>query len=95
MYSHLHGLLPRLGFYADTPAKLPFDYDDVLKRIGSKPVLIVAPTHDRFANLPALKDLLRGLPNVTLQTPADFNRLAKDVRTPAFEWLDQVQQKRP
>jgi hypothetical protein len=45
--------------------------------------------------LPALKDLLRGLPNVTLQTPADFNRLAKDVRTPAFEWLDQVQQKRP
>jgi dienelactone hydrolase len=90
MQSHLHGLLPRLGFYADTPAQLPFDYDDVLRRIGSKPVLIVAPQNDRFANLPALKEMLRGLPEVTLQTPFDFNRLSPAVRTPAFEWLDRI-----
>lgn len=91
MVSHLHGLLPRLGFWADTPASLPLDYDDVLRAAGSRPVLVVAPTHDRFADLPALKALLNGLPHVELQTPRDFNRLSKDVRTPAFDWLDRVQ----
>jgi len=95
MYSHLHGLLPRLGFYADRPAELPFDYDDVLRRIGGKPVLIVAPQNDRFAHLPALQALVRGLPGVTVQTPYDFNRLSKDVRTPAFEWLDRVRTQGP
>lgn len=86
--SHLHGLLPRLGFYADTPAEAPLDYDDVLGAIGSRPVLIVAPTHDRHADLAAVKTLVRPFDRVELQTPEEFNRFTAPMRKNVFDWLD-------
>ena len=89
-YSHLHGLLPRLGFFADAPTKLPVDYDDVLRAAGSRPILVVAPTHDRLADLPALKNLLQPFPNVTLTTPDDFNRFTKETQTRVFDWIDRL-----
>ena len=33
-YSHLHGLLPRLGFFAGEEAQLPFDYDRILALVA-------------------------------------------------------------
>lgn len=88
-YSHLHGLLPRLGFYAESPADLPLDYDDVIRAIGGRPVLLVAPTHDRHADLGALRNLVRPFTGVDLKTPADFNRFTRDMQTQVFDWLDQ------
>ncbi len=29
-YSHLHGLLPKLGFFIGHEERVPFDYDEVL-----------------------------------------------------------------
>lgn len=87
-YSHLHGLLPRLGFYADTPSKLPFDYDDVLRALGNRPSLLVAPTYDRYTDLPALRKLIQPLPHVELQSPEDFNRFSPGTQKLAFDWLD-------
>lgn len=88
-YSHLHGLLPRLGFYADSPTSLPLDYDDVIRAVGSRPILIVAPTHDRHADLGEIKKLVRPFSNLDLKTPADFNRFTKETQTLVFDWLDQ------
>jgi pimeloyl-ACP methyl ester carboxylesterase len=87
-YSHLHGLLPRLGFYADQPSALPVDYDDVFAAIGSRRVLLIAPTHDRFADLPALRSLARQCPNVEMLSPDDFNRFPQPTQAMAFDWLD-------
>ena len=36
-YSHLHGLLPRLGFFAGEESRLPFDYDRVLALVAPRP----------------------------------------------------------
>lgn len=92
-YSHLHGLLPRLGYYADRPSSVPIDHDDVLRRVGDRRVLLIAPTHDRYADLAALKELVKPFSNVELQTPEGFNRFPPDIQKLAFDWLDRQRQK--
>ncbi len=87
-YSHLHGLLPRLGLYADNPGALPFDYDDVLHEIGDRRTLLIAPTHDRYTDLKALRSLIQTCPGVELHTPEDFNRFPPSTQKFAFDWLD-------
>lgn len=87
-YSHLHGLLPRLGFYADNPLALPFDYDEVFRRIGERRTLLVAPTHDRYADLRALRKLAQPFSNIEIQSPDDFNRFPQSTQKIAFDWLD-------
>jgi dienelactone hydrolase len=87
-YSHLHGLLPRLGFYADAAATLPLDYDDVFRAIGPRRTLLVAPTHDWRTDLGALRQLVRPFAQVDLQTPEDFNRFTPAIERQVFDWLD-------
>jgi pimeloyl-ACP methyl ester carboxylesterase len=41
-YSHLHGLMPKLGFFIGQESRLPFDYDEVLALIAPRPVMLVA-----------------------------------------------------
>ncbi len=88
MYSHLHGLLPRLGFYAGNPKDLPVDYDDVLQAMGQRKVLAVTPRYDRFADFDALRGMLRQFPHVDVQAPEDFNRFPKSTQALVFDWLD-------
>jgi hypothetical protein len=42
-------LIPRLGFFLGQESRLPFDYDQVLALIAPRPVLLIAPTLDRYA----------------------------------------------
>ena len=50
-YSHLHGLIPRLGFFVGYEKRVPFDYDEVLAAIAPRSVLVIAPEFDRYAPL--------------------------------------------
>ncbi len=88
-YSHLYGLLPRLGFYADNPSSLPFDYDEVFRRMGNKKTLLVAPKHDWYTDLPALEKLAQPFSQIKIESPDDFNRFPKSTQDLAFDWLDQ------
>ena len=36
-YSHLHGLVPRLGFFLGREDRVPFDYDEVLALVAPRP----------------------------------------------------------
>jgi dienelactone hydrolase len=89
-YSHLHGLLPRLGYYVDRPETLPVDYDDVFQRIQNQRVLLIAPRHDRYADVEALKDMVRPFKNIEMQIPGDFNRLSYPIQKLAFDWIDKM-----
>ena len=44
--SHMHGLQPRLGCFLDDPARIPFDFDELLGSIAPRPALVVAPSLD-------------------------------------------------
>jgi dienelactone hydrolase len=46
LYSHLHGLLPRLGFFVGNEARIPIDFDEIMGAIAPKPLYIVANTKD-------------------------------------------------
>jgi dienelactone hydrolase len=87
-YSHLHGLIPRFGFYAGNPAALPVDYDDVLRAIGKRKTLLVTPLYDRYVDHLALQRMLQDFPDIEVQRPKDFNRLSPRTQKLVFDWLD-------
>lgn len=86
-YSHLHGLLPKLGFFLGHEERLPIDYDELLALAAPKQVLIVAPEFDRYApvgdvrqEVVAAQTVYRALGregDLELRTPRDFNRLSR------------------
>ena len=96
-YSHLHGLLPRLGFFVDHPDRVPFDFDEVVALMAPKPALILAPKFDRYARVadverelePAKRvySLLGQSGTLTFETPEDFNRFPRRMQERALEWL--------
>ena len=86
-YSHLHGLMPRLGFFAGHEARLPFDFDDTLALASPRPVLLIAPTHDRYARVADVRTAVATMPGVTLDTPMDFNRFGRKFQARVLDWL--------
>jgi pimeloyl-ACP methyl ester carboxylesterase len=96
-YSHLHGLLPRLGFFAGEESRLPFDYDRVLALVAPRPALIVAPTLDRYVHVEAARNeveqarkvyqLLGRNEALRLETPLDFNRFMVDRQDQVVNWI--------
>ena len=98
-YSHLHGLLPRLGFFAGEESRLPFDYDRILALVAPRPTLIVAPTLDRYVPVEGVRGeveqarkvyKLLGRPEaLRLETPLDFNRFMVDRQEQVITWISQ------
>ena len=99
-YSHLHGLIPRFGFFVGHEDRLPLDFDEVLAVTAPRPVLLVAPTLDRYARL---ADVQREVGQVrrayerqgkadafTLETPLEFNRFPVALQQRVFDWLETV-----
>jgi dienelactone hydrolase len=99
-YSHLHGLLPRLGFFIGKESRLPFDFDQALASIAPRPVLVVAPTLSRYARMEdvrreveasrAVYRLLGAETALELQTPLDFARLPRQRQEQIFDWLQRL-----
>jgi dienelactone hydrolase len=99
-YSHLHGLMPRLGFFIGDESRLPFDYGQVLALIAPKPALIVAPTLDRYAPVEDVRREVEGARKIygllghegalELETPLDFNRFTQQTQERLFDWISQV-----
>jgi len=99
-YSHLHGLLPRLGFFIGRESRLPFDFDQALASIAPRPVLVVAPALSRYARVEdvrreveasrAVYRLLGAETALELQTPLDFARLPRQRQEQIFDWLQRL-----
>jgi dienelactone hydrolase len=97
-YSHLHGLLPRLGFFVGQESRLPFDFDEVLAAIAPRRALIVAPTLDRYAPVADVQFEVEKASKVytrlgnegalQLQTPLAFNSFTSSIEEAIFNWLD-------
>ena len=88
-YSHLHGFIPRLGFFASTPQKTPVDFGEIIAAAAPKPILIIAPTMDRYTDISALKemigpihriyDLYEGNSQLVLKYPKEINRMTREM----------------
>jgi fermentation-respiration switch protein FrsA (DUF1100 family) len=87
-YSHLHGLVPRFGYYLGRESRLPLDYEELLAAIAPRPVLVVAPTLDRYFPVEDVRKAVSAAgAHVRIETPLDFNRLSPSTLTRVAEWL--------
>ena len=96
-YSHLHGLMPRLGFFAKNETRIPFDFHEILASIAPRPLLIVAPTWDQYASFSDIQncmnevkkvyDLYKLKDNVEIFAPEDYNRFSNEMREKVITWM--------
>jgi len=96
-YSHLHGLLPRLGFFVKNETRIPFDFHDILAAIAPRPVLVVAPTMDQYASFADIQNcmaevnkiynLYRQNDKVELFAPEDYNRFSEEMMEKVIDWI--------
>jgi len=86
--SHLHGLIPRLGLFADTPDKAPVDFKEIISAIAPRSAMVIAPTLDRYTDRKALESTITASKNIyqmygketnlQLYQPEDINRLSPE-----------------
>ena len=86
-YSHVHGLLPKLGYFTGQPSRIPVDYDEIVASLAPRPALIVAPEMDRYNPVDRVKQsveasrraysLLGAESALEINSVLDFNRWAK------------------
>jgi len=98
-YSHLHGLIPRLGFFVDNEARIPYDYHEVLACIAPRPLLVIAPVLDKDAVVEDVRNCVEQArkiyslygsgENVEIFSPEDYNRLSPEMRDKMYMWLQE------
>ena len=96
-YSHLHGLIPRFGFFAGEEDRLPLDFDEVLALVAPRPALFIAPTLDRYARVDDVRSEVEGVRRVyeyyghsntlQLETPLEFSRFPPRLQEQVVDWL--------
>lgn len=98
-YSHLHGLLPRLGFFVGNESRIPFDFHEVLACISPRPLLVIAPVMDKDAHLEDVQKCVEqagkiyGLygtsDSIQVFSPDDYNRFSDEMREKTYMWLQE------
>ena len=97
-YSHLHGLMPRLGFFIGNETRIPYDYSELLATIAPRPAFIIAPEYDKDAHLQDIKQCVQqaegiyrlydAAGNLHLITPFDVNRFSEEMQKDVVMWLE-------
>lgn len=97
-YSHIHGLLPRLGFFIGEESRIPYDFDELLACIAPRQVLLIAPSWDQYADIDDIRECVEkvrsvyGLYNaedkIDLYVPDDYNRFSPEMQHQVVQWLE-------
>jgi dienelactone hydrolase len=95
-FSHLHGLIPRLGFFVGHENCIPYDYQDILGAISPRPVLLIAPQMDQMASLKNIRTIVTeagkiytlsgAADQLVLNSPDDFNRFSDEMKDIIYGW---------
>ncbi|MCK4886595.1 MAG: dienelactone hydrolase family protein [Planctomycetes bacterium] len=99
-YSHLHGLIPRLGFFIGHEKQVPVDFDEIIASIAPRPVAIIAPKLDRDADIADIKKCCEYVGKVYQLLDADekfkfyyphyYNRFYNVVMEDFYKALDEI-----
>lgn len=103
-YSHLYGLLPRLGFFEGSESRIPIDMMELASAISPKPLLIISPELDRHADLDQVRhsveeaqkiyNLQNAPENLQLKTPHGFNHFTAAQQEEMVSWLEKMMKDR-
>ena len=96
-YSHLNGLLPKLGFFVGHENRIPYDFDEILAAVAPRPLLVIAPVLDEDATVQDVSSCitqakgvyqLYGVPkNIQMDTPSDYNRFSEVMQKKVLQWF--------
>jgi len=88
-YSHLHGLIPRLGLFSERPEDVPVDFGEIIAAAAPKPMLIIAPDLDWHTDITALQEMIKpvqrvyglygGEDKLVLKYPHELNRMTVEM----------------
>ena len=89
-----HHVLPKLGLYHDTETEIAYDYEDLIKMISPRNILIYSPKNDRFADTETINNCVEKIQlesqnkdYLEYKNPDDFSRFQKDQEDVVMEWL--------
>ncbi len=98
-YSHLYGMVPRLGFFAGHESRIPYDFEDLIAMTAPRGVLIVQPSMDRDASAADVRDAVGKASRIfglcgagqqlELQEPDDIGRMSISTQINAIKWLEE------
>lgn len=96
-FSHLHGLIPRLGFFAGHENNIPVDFEDILGCVAPRPLLIISPEKDRHhtfttvqktvAAATAVYGGMKAANELTFLHPDTYNHFPDSLREQVATWL--------
>ena len=99
-FSHLYGLLPKLGLFAGYESRVPVDFTGIISSIAPRPLLVIAPQLDRHANLEKVNQslteirsvysLFNAQKNIQYKTPREFNKLTPAQESDLANWFEKV-----
>ena len=99
-YSHLYGLLPRLGFFVGHEDKIPLDYSEIISTIAPKPLLVISPKLDRHANADRISQSIEEIAsiystldapnNLEFKSPHEFNEFTPFQQKDFANWLYKI-----
>ena len=94
--SHLHGLLPRLGFFVGNEGRIPYDFHEILACIAPRHILVIAPMLDKDAHLEDIRycvdragdiyELYGASDKIQIYSPDDYNRFFGEMRERTYAW---------
>jgi hypothetical protein len=100
VYSHLYGLLPRLGFFLGQENKVPLDFPEIISAIAPRSLFIISPQLDRHANarkvsesigeVKSVYSLMNASDKLRFDTPREFNGLSQSQETDLADWLERL-----
>lgn len=99
-YSHLYGLLPRLGFFIGQDEHLPVDFPEIISSIAPRPLYVIAPDFDRHADQERVTESMEKVGSIyrlygtegelRFETPYNFNIFSDSQRESIVDWLDRL-----
>jgi len=99
-FSHLHGLIPRLGFFAGYEERIPVDFDAILSVIAPRPLFIIAPMKDRLHPAEEVKQVSIAVANLYKQInspshflvkqPNTYNHFTEEMQEEIASWLKKI-----
>lgn len=96
-FSHLHGLIPRLGFFINNENRIPVDFTEILSSITPRYLYVLAPTHDRHHPEKEVRSIsektlkfytqLKAPANFKFEQPNTYNRFTEDMQKEICTWM--------
>ncbi|HSI75052.1 MAG TPA: alpha/beta fold hydrolase [Lunatimonas sp.] len=96
-YSHLHGLIPKLGLFEGNELQIPVDFTEIMASIVPRPLLVITPTLDRHADFDQVEtsigevkkiyELFREPKKLNFENPIGFNHFTRDQQELMINWV--------